>query len=110
MPSEGNGPSVDFELRTKAPNVKVRIVVYQDSVQVVANQAPVMIELVRPESHAEWWRGRRPRSALSLVHRYESAFVRLSSTGDPPARFTLSTPNAEAGTGICDVALAPAKR
>jgi hypothetical protein len=65
MPSEGNGPSVDFELRTKAPNVKVRIVVYQDSVQVVANQALVMIELVRPESHAEWVEG--AASAVSAL-------------------------------------------
>jgi hypothetical protein len=52
--SEGNGPSVDFDLRTRPPNVTVRIIVYQDSVQVGANQALVIIELVRPKSYAKW--------------------------------------------------------
>lgn len=76
-PSEGNGPSVDFDLRTRSPNLSVRVIVYQDSVQVIANEALVMIELVDPKHYPDWVKAQSRWSRPSLVRHCASEFVRL---------------------------------
>jgi hypothetical protein len=52
--SEGNGPSVEFDIRTRHPGLMVRIIVYQDSVQLLANDAVDMIEMLDSKYYERW--------------------------------------------------------
>lgn len=52
--SQGNGPSVELVLRTRPVNLTVELFVFQDSVQILANEAIDMIELVHPKYYSAW--------------------------------------------------------
>jgi hypothetical protein len=53
-PSNGNGPAINFAICTRAHDLSVVITVYQDSVQVHANCANVIIELIDLKDYAAW--------------------------------------------------------
>ena len=48
--SRGNGPAVEFVIATQSSELSVTLVLYQDSFHIIANEAEVIIELVRREN------------------------------------------------------------
>ena len=53
-PSIGNGPAIDFAICTRTDDLSVVITVYQDSVQIYANGANVIIELIDLKDYPAW--------------------------------------------------------
>jgi hypothetical protein len=54
LPSRGNGPEIEFAIRTTFQDLTVRIVVYQDGVHLMANGAWTSLEMVDPRHHERW--------------------------------------------------------
>ena len=52
--SRGNGPAIEFVIATQSSELSVTLVLYQDSFHIIANEAEVIIELVRPENYDRW--------------------------------------------------------
>jgi len=52
--STGNGPSIEFMIRTTKAGLSVRLAVYQDSFHVLANEAEFQVELVEPDQYDAW--------------------------------------------------------
>ena len=53
-PPAGNGPSIEFRLHTRPPDLSVQFILYQDSFHIIANEADVRIELDGPGQFDAW--------------------------------------------------------